>query len=598
MKKQPPKNELSSYTVAMLQKNEQRMNFISVLAFIFLDAALVIHAVLNYYRQLVWVFLGLPILMFTAVIIYNLATRKKYHPSTKYINFAVIVLSVCIVSVTQRDALLIMFIVPPFFSVFFYNPRYTLITSAVSFVLEQIVMLNTTEFTKQELSQLQISDVPMLISKAFDFSLLCSPSFWKTRIAPMFVLGIVLCVVIYMSINGRLFYSKQAEIIHKKTSIDTELDLAKKIQNGMLDNDFPDNESFSVYADMTPASEVGGDFYDFFMTDETHLAIVIGDVSGHGTAAAMFMTLTKTLIKVYAQSGMTADKVFEHTGRYLFRSNPQKFFVTCWMGIVDLSNGHLSYSNAGHNYPVLLRKGREPEFVVSNPCFVLGRKRLVRYTEQHLRLMPGDRILLYTDGVTESRSPEGEMFGDERLLRILSTGGDADSAGTIRTIRNEIEGFEQGRERFDDETMLALTFRDYLDEVPMESRIFSLNKETFYDVIKYIEEHCRTAGCGDQVIGQISVASSEILANIESYAYTDGGQVEIMTRHRDRRITIVFKDGGRPFNPLNAKVPDVSAPLSERKPGGLGIFIVKKLMTDVSYKYCDGQNMLTIEKEF
>ncbi len=598
MKKISSLDGMPSYTVAMLRKNEQRMNFICILAFIGIDATMAIYALLNFHKQSVWLFFGLPMFMLTAVIVYNLITRKNIHPVSKYINFAVIMLSVFIVSVPRDDVFLVLFIFPPLFSIFYYNPRYTVFTSAVSFFLIQFVMLNSPNFTQEELSELQLTDLPLLAARIFDFSQLASLSFRKGITASMIMLMIMLGVGIYMSFSGRRFYCKQAEVIRRQTSTNIELDLARKIQKGILENNFPENESFSVYADMTPASEVGGDFYDFFLTDETHLVLVIGDVSGHGTAAAMFMTLTKTLIKVYAQAGMTADKIFEHTGRYLLQSNPQKYFVTCWMGILDLSNGHLSYSNAGHNYPVLIRSGRDPEFISSKPCFVLGRKRLVRYTEQHIRLLPGDKIVLYTDGVTESRSPEGELFGDERLLEVLKTKTYPDSAGIIQTIRSEIDCFEHGEERFDDETMLALSFRNYLDAIPMDSRIFSLNKQTFDEVINYIEERCHAAGCGEQATGQVAVASSEILANIESYAYIEGGQVEILTRNRDRRITIVFKDGGRPFDPLSAKTPDVTVPISERKPGGLGIFIVRKLMSDVSYKYEDGQNVLTIEKEF
>ncbi len=170
---------------------------------------------------------------------------------------------------------------------------------------------------------------------------------------------------------------------------------------------------------MTPAAQVGGDFYDFFLIDETHLAIVVGDVSGHGMAAAMFMTLAKTLIKVYAQSHGATDKVLEQTNRYLLRSNPQRFFVTCWFGILDLTDGRLTYSNAGHNYPVLIRAGAEPDFLRAKPNFVLGRKKLIRYKENRIKLCPGDKLLLYTDGVTEAQAPDESFFGDERLLRVV-----------------------------------------------------------------------------------------------------------------------------------------------------------------------------------
>lgn len=131
-----------------------------------------------------------------------------------------------------------------------------------------------------------------------------------------------------------------------------------------------------------------------------------------------------------------------------------------------------------------------------------------------------------------------------------------------------------------------------------EKRVFMLDKNTFESVMDYIEERCRVSGCGEKAIGHITVASSEILANIDSYAYDNGGPVEISTLCSDRRMTITFRDSGKPFDPLNVKAPDIHAPLDEREPGGLGIFLVRKLMSRVRYDYIDGQNTLTIEKDF
>ena len=125
-----------------------------------------------------------------------------------------------------------------------------------------------------------------------------------------------------------------------------------------------------------------------------------------------------TTIKVYAQAGNSADKVFANTNRYLLQSNPAKFFVTCWMGILDLSSGMMSNVNAGHNFPVIIRSGSEPEFLKGKPNFVLGRRRLIRYEEKLIRLSPRDKLLLYTDGVTEAQAADESFFGDERLINV------------------------------------------------------------------------------------------------------------------------------------------------------------------------------------
>ena len=362
--------------------------------------------------------------------------------------------------------------------------------------------------------------------------------------------------------------------------------------------DFPDHSSYAVCADMTPATQVGGDFYDYFTVDDTHIAVTIGDVSGHGMAAALFMTLTKTLLKVYAQAGYPTDKVMANVNRYLAKSNPEKLFVTGWIGILDLTSGILSYTNAGHNPPILIHTGGETDYLMSKPNFVLGRRRRVNYTEEQIKLSVGDKLILYTDGVTEAQSPNEDFFGDEQLLTLVRSANDQDQSALVQTIRSAVDNFENGNEHYDDATILTLFFKEYLKVEPMKSQTFFLNKETFDDVLSYIEACCRESGCDEESIGQITIACSEILSNIDSYAYENGGDIEIQSKCRDNRMTIVFKDNGQPFDPLRKQDPDVTLPLNERRRGGLGIYIVKKLMSDVSYEYIDRQNVLTITKDF
>ncbi len=272
--------------------------------------------------------------------------------------------------------------------------------------------------------------------------------------------------------------------------------------------------------------------------------------------------------------------------------------MTCWFGILDLTDGRLTYSNAGHNYPVLIRAGAEPDFLRAKPNFVLGRKKLIRYKENRIKLCPGDKLLLYTDGVTEAQAPDESFFGDERLLRVVSETKDKNQREMVEVLREKVNKFENGSDHYDDATLLALHYKDCLQVEPPESQTFFLSKETFDSVTEYIAERCKEAGCDEKTLGQIVIATSEILANIDLYAYENGGEIEVLTKCRDRRMTIVFKDRGKPFNPLLVQEPDVTLPLNRRDPGGLGIFIVKKLMSETSYAYKNGQNMLTIEMDF
>ena len=320
-----------------------------------------------------------------------------------------------------------------------------------------------------------------------------------------------------------------------------------------------------------------------------------GDVSGHRMAAAMFMMLSMTLIKVYVQSGYSCDKAISRTNKYLVSANRESFFVTCWLGIIDLTTGELSYTNAGHNYPVLMKQGCEPEFLRSKTDFVLGRRRLAAYNEKHISLSPGDKLIIYTDGVTEAVSAQDELFGDERLLETLSGCNNESTQQLVYPIWKAVNTFSSDHVQSDNITIAALDLKKPMPKPMYETKDSFLTTESFDSVLDYIVERCNEYGCSDDIVHKILTASSEILANIESYAYENGGDIQIMTISRGRRVCIVFKDSGVPFDPMQAEKPDVTLPLSQRKPGGLGIHIVQKLMDSVSYRYENGQKVLTIE---
>lgn len=585
-------------TVKMLREIEMRMNTIYTLVLITFDFGLILRGFWYKYSSAIMMLFCLPIFFLTATIIMNFVLRKQTMPFIKYLNFSVSLFAILVSCLEQDTLFLLLFIFPPFISVFYYNPRYTIITSVVSWSFLLVVLFNGVSLNAGVLRTLSADAIPSLLFGMIDISKFDELPSLEYRITALIIIGFVMVVGIYLSFSGRRFYQRQAELISKNASTQMELNVAQGIQKGFLADEFPDTECYGVYADMTPATEVGGDFYDWFPVDETHLAIVIGDVSGHGMPAAMFMALTKTLIKVYAQSRYSPDKVLERTNRYLVQSNPEKFFVTGWIGVLNLTTGALSYANAGHHYPVILRKNGAIEFLEAKPNFVLGRKRLVQYVENRAVLLPGDKLLCYTDGVTEAKSPDGAFFENEGLLSVLEMAKEADQKQLVQAVRKRLDAFENGGEHYDDATMLALSFKKSYTPSAPDSREFTLNRDTFDEVLNYIIERCEQAGCNDMAVNHITVASSEILANIESYAYENGGSVEILSKCLDRRMIIEFKDTGRAFNPLLVSEPDTSLTLGERQPGGLGIFIVKKLMSDVSYEYRGGHNILKIEKEF
>lgn len=253
----------------------------------------------------------------------------------------------------------------------------------------------------------------------------------------------------------------------EKERINTELSLASDIQAHMLPcifPPFPEHEEFELYATMIPAKEVGGDFYDFFMLDENHLAIVIADVSGKGVPAALFMVIAKTLIKNQAQTGQEVNEVFANVNRLLSEGNDMGLFVTAWMGILELTSGKLTYANAGHEAPLLKLKGGEFVYLESKPGFVLALTDFAGYQKNELYLQPGDRLFLYTDGVTEATDTDKQLYGKERLLEFMNKHSSDGTEEVLRKLKTELDQFVGEAPQFDDITMLMLDFRKHAQE--------------------------------------------------------------------------------------------------------------------------------------
>ena len=239
---------------------------------------------------------------------------------------------------------------------------------------------------------------------------------------------------------------------------------------------------------MTPAKEVGGDFYDFFMTDEKHLAFVMADVSGKGVPAALFMVIAKTLIKNYAQIGQEPGEVFTTVNRLLCEGNDAGLFVTSWMGILDLETGVMKYANAGHNPPLIKRENGKFEYLRSRPGFVLAGMDTVRYKQSELVLNPGDRIFLYTDGVTEAANGEQQLYGEDRLERLLNRCQEDTAEEMLADLKKDIDSFVGEAPQFDDITMLMLDIKKNKAGEGMTERVFPADESALGDVLAFAEE--------------------------------------------------------------------------------------------------------------
>lgn len=267
---------------------------------------------------------------------------------------------------------------------------------------------------------------------------------------------VIMLVLLLMYCVLNVFQSRERSIS------ENELRMANSIQENMLPHIFPpypDRKEFDLYASMTAAKEVGGDFYDFYMPDSDHLVITIADVSGKGIPAALMMMVTKTLIK---NRGLTdfddCAKILSTVNDQLCEGNELGMFVTVWIGVLTISTGELRYANAGHEYPAIKRKDGKFELIKEHHSPPLGCMEGIPYKEKQLTLNPGDMIYVYTDGVTEATNSDNEFFGEDRMLEAINLPYEGDVSSLDRNVKDAINKFIDGAQQFDDITMLCMKY--------------------------------------------------------------------------------------------------------------------------------------------
>lgn len=251
-------------------------------------------------------------------------------------------------------------------------------------------------------------------------------------------------------------------ITAEKERIGAELNIATQIQADMLPRifpAFPDRKEVDIYATMTPAKEVGGDFYDFFLIDENHVGLVMADVSGKGVPAALFMVIAKTLIKNRAQMGGGPAEILSYVNEQLCEGNEAELFVTVWFAIFDLTTGKGLAANAGHEHPAIRRAGGEYVLEVYRHSPAVATMKGMRFREHEFELHPGDSLFVYTDGVTEATNANNELFGNDRMLDALNEDPEATPEKLLPTVRRYIDNFVGDAPQFDDITMMCLLYK-------------------------------------------------------------------------------------------------------------------------------------------
>ena len=374
--------------------------------------------------------------------------------------------------------------------------------------------------------------------------------------------------------------------------IDKELEFAKEIQYSALPSVFPpypNRKDFEIYAHMITAKEVGGDFYDFYMLGDSTLAFMIADVSGKGIPAAMFMMQAKTIIKDLAESGLELSEVFATANKKLCENNDAGMFVTAWMGILDLKTGLLKFVNAGHNPPLVRQADGEFVYLKARSGMVLAGMDGIKYRQNELQLTPGDQIFLYTDGVTEATDKNNQLYGEERLLETVNRNIVMDTRKLCEAVKSDVDQFVGEAPQFDDITMLSVEIQYIRGE---NSITVIADDKSMILVSEFAKSLTEKLTVVPKIANKVSIAVDEIYSNIVNYS---GAELATISYEiKDGRLYITFTDDGIPYNPLEAEEPDITLSAEERKIGGLGIFMVKKMTESMEYTYEDEKNILKL----
>ena len=287
------------------------------------------------------------------------------------------------------------------------------------------------------------------------------------KAGPMDEIGVLATSFSEMVTELEDYMNKLQRVTAEKERIDADLSIATQIQADMLPRifpAFPEKKEVGIFASMTPAKEVGGDFYDLFLIDDTHLALVIADVSGKGVPAALFMVIAKTLIKNRIQTGESPAEALGVVNNQLCEGNEAQYFVTVWLAVIDLETGDALEANAGHEYPAM-RKGSGPyELIKTKHSPAVATYEGLKFRQSQFHLDPGDRLFVYTDGVTEATNAQNELFGETRLLEALNRNPDALPMDLLPSVKKEIDAFVGDAPQFDDITMLGFVYNGRIAE--------------------------------------------------------------------------------------------------------------------------------------
>ena len=414
--------------------------------------------------------------------------------------------------------------------------------------------------------------------------------------------GFILFLVFFVSnaLNKRTYKLLVSEIHvnSEQQKTKTELEVAKEIQLATLPSEIATSKDAEIVAELKAAKEVGGDFYDYFKIDDNHTAIVIGDISGKGVPAALFMMKTITCFKNFVGPNKTPAQILKEVNAALYDNNFQNMFVTCFLAILDKNTGVLEFANAGHNPPII-GKNREFRYLKCQTGFVLGGLKDAFVNDEKITLKPGESFTLYTDGVTEARNENGEFFSEERLIQLFNKYEYTCLVELHHVIKDEVNSFVGNAPQSDDITMITLKYHG--DKYSYSEKMFDGRLENIQLMLDFIKGFCEEHQFQKDFQSNLLVVGDELASNIVKYGYENkGGEVFIRLLYNidKKEFVLTVIDKAPAFNQLEVHNSEVQGEASNQKVGGLGILIVKKIMSEYAYDRINGKNILVLRKKF
>lgn len=389
----------------------------------------------------------------------------------------------------------------------------------------------------------------------------------------------------------------------QKASIESDLRIASGIQMGMLPEQFPtreDRDDVELYASLTPAKEVGGDLFDFYFRDEK-LFFCIGDVSGKGVPASLFMAVTRSTFRTVSAHESMPDRIVTIMNKTIVDMNKNHMFVTLLVGVLDLPTGRLHYCNAGHDAPLLIGAG-----VGELPCdpnIPVGFMPTWKYSLQEARIFTGTTILLFTDGLTEAMNADYEQFQMERVNEVANralSNQQQSPRQLIAQMTDAVHEFVGDAEQSDDLTMMAIQYIKQQSDVKMRKSIVLPNDTQKVPRLNaFVDEVCKSVGFDEGKTMEIKVAVEEAVVNVMNYAYPpeQRGDVTIEAASNDIRLKFTIIDSGKPFDPTVQNEVDTTLSAEARSIGGLGIHLIRQNMDSINYERVDNLNVLTLRKK-